>query len=74
MGVQEVIWDKGGTERAEDYKFLYGAGNEYLQLGIGFFIHKSRMDRMVCIILRGCWCHIVVLNVHTSYEDKSDDI
>jgi exonuclease III len=38
MGVQEVRWDKGGTERAEDYTFLYGAGNEDHQLGTGFFL------------------------------------
>jgi hypothetical protein len=24
VGVQEVSWEKGGTERAEDYTFLYG--------------------------------------------------
>jgi hypothetical protein len=28
VGVQEVRWDKGVTERAEDYTFFYGAGNE----------------------------------------------
>jgi hypothetical protein len=26
VGVQEVRWDRGGTERAEDYKFFCGAG------------------------------------------------
>jgi exonuclease III len=26
VGVQEVRWDKDGTERAEDYTFFYGAG------------------------------------------------
>jgi hypothetical protein len=36
MGVQEVRWEKGGTERAEDYTFLYGEGNEDNQLGTGF--------------------------------------
>jgi hypothetical protein len=30
-------------------------------------------DRMSYIILRGCWCHIV-LNVHASTEDKTDDV
>jgi hypothetical protein len=32
LGIQEVRWDKGGTERAEDYTFLYGAENEDHQL------------------------------------------
>jgi hypothetical protein len=40
MGVQAVRWDKGGTERAEDYTFFYGAVNEDHQLGTGFFVHK----------------------------------
>jgi hypothetical protein len=36
VGVQEVRWDKGGTERAEDYTFL--AGNEDRLLGTGLFL------------------------------------
>jgi hypothetical protein len=31
-------------------------------------------DRMSYIILRGRWCHIIVLNVHTPIEDKTDDV
>jgi hypothetical protein len=31
-------------------------------------------DRMSYIILRGCWCNIIVVNVHAPCEDKSDDI
>jgi hypothetical protein len=27
LGVQEVRWEKGGTERAEDYTCFYGQGN-----------------------------------------------
>ena len=27
-------------------------------------------DRMLYIVLRGCWCNIIVLNVHTSSEEK----
>jgi hydroxypyruvate isomerase len=29
---------------------------------------------MSYIILRGCWCNIVAMNVHTPCEDKSDDV
>jgi hypothetical protein len=36
LGVLEVRLDKGSTERAEDYTFFYGAGNENHQLGTGF--------------------------------------
>jgi hypothetical protein len=31
-------------------------------------------DRMSYIIRRGCWCNIIVLNVHAPAEDKIDDI
>jgi hypothetical protein len=61
VGVQEVRWDKGGTERAEDYTFFYGAGNEDHQLGTACFVHKRLIsavrrvkfvsDRMSYIIL-----------------------
>jgi hypothetical protein len=84
VGVQEVRWDKGGTERAEDYTFFYGAGNEDHQLGAGFFVHKRIIpavrrvdfvsDRMSYIILRGRWCNIVVLNVRAPCEDNSGDV
>jgi exonuclease III len=29
---------------------------------------------MSYIILRGCWCRIIVLNVHALTEDKTDDV
>jgi hypothetical protein len=31
-------------------------------------------DRMSYVILRGCWFHIIVLNVHAWTEDKTDDV
>jgi hypothetical protein len=50
----------------------------------GFFVHKriisavSRVefvsDILSYTILRGCWCNIVVLNVHAPCEDKIDDV
>jgi exonuclease III len=84
VGVQEVRWDKGGTERAEDYTFFYGEGNEDDQLVTGLFVLKRIIsavrkveflsDRMSYIILRGRWCNIIVVNVHVPCEDARDDI
>jgi hypothetical protein len=30
--------------------------------------------RMLYIILRGRWCHIIVLNVHAPTEDQTEDV
>jgi exonuclease III len=83
VGVHEVRWDKGGSERAEDHTFFYGAGNED-QLGTGYFVHKRIIsaarrvecvsDRMSYIILRGRWCNIIVVHVHSPCENTTDDI
>jgi exonuclease III len=39
VGVQEVRWDRGGTEPAGDYTFFYGNGNADRHLETGFFVH-----------------------------------
>jgi hypothetical protein len=31
-------------------------------------------DRMSYLTLRGRWCHIIVLNIHDSTEDKTDNV
>jgi hypothetical protein len=52
-------------------------------LGTGFFVlHRIVSavkkvdfvsDRVSYIVLRGCWCNIIVLHVHASSEEKCDD-
>jgi exonuclease III len=84
VGVQEVKWEGSGTTPAGEYTCFYGKGNESHEFGTGFFVHKritsavKRVefvsDRMSYIILRGCWFHIIVLNVHAPTEDKIDDV
>jgi hypothetical protein len=82
VGVQEVRWDKGDTKRAGEYTIFCRMGNEYHVLGTGFFVHKRIIsavkrvefvsDRVWYIILRGCWCHIIVLNVDSPPEGNID--
>jgi hypothetical protein len=36
VGVQEVRWDRRGTEPAGECTFFYGKGNENLELDTGF--------------------------------------
>jgi 23S rRNA C2498 (ribose-2'-O)-methylase RlmM len=35
---------------------------------------KVVSERVSYIILRGSWCHIIVLNVHAPTKDKIDDV
>jgi hypothetical protein len=79
VAVWEVRWDTGATKPAGEYTFFFGKGNEDHESATGFFVHKTIIsavkrlkfvsDRMY-IILRGGWCDIIVLNVHSPTEDK----
>jgi hypothetical protein len=82
--VQEVRWDKGVTLRAGDYKFFSGKGNRIMNWEQDFLYAMEYYQQLreyslltigchIYIVLRGCWCNIVVLNVHVLSEEKSDD-
>jgi hypothetical protein len=82
--VHKDRWEGSGTEPAGEYTFFYVKGNDNDELGTGLFVHKriisavkrveSVSNRMPYIILRGRWCHIIVLNVHAPTEVETDDV
>ena len=43
LGVQDVVWGKGVTERPEDYMYLV-YGNENHQLGTEFLVHQRNIS------------------------------
>jgi hypothetical protein len=84
MRVQEVRWEGRGTEPARQYTLQYGKGDVNHEIGTGVFVHKRIIsavkraefisDRMLYIIGKGRWCHIIILNVRAPTEDKIDDV
>jgi len=80
VGIHEIMWYKGNMVIII---FYYGKGNENRQLGTGFYVHHRILsavkrlefvsDGMLYIDLRGRWCSIIVLNVHTPSEVKNDN-
>jgi hypothetical protein len=46
VGVQEVRWNKDGTERTEDYTFFYGAGNVDHKLGTGLLCIRESYQQL----------------------------
>jgi hypothetical protein len=82
--VLEVRWQGKGTEPAGEYTFLHGKWNDNHEWSRGFFVQKRIMssvkrvhfvsDTMLYIIQRGCWFHIILLNIHAPRQNKTDDM
>jgi hypothetical protein len=49
-------WERGGTEPAGEYTFLYGKGKEYYELCTSFFLHKRIIPavKRVTLLVMGC--------------------
>jgi hypothetical protein len=45
-GVQEIRWDRGGTEPAGQYTFVYAKRSENRELGTVFFVHKRIISQL----------------------------
>jgi exonuclease III len=83
VGVQEIRQEGGGTEPAEEYSFFYGKRNENDEFGAGFLCIRESYQQLrgLNLLMIGChiqlkdrWCHIIVLNVHATTEDKTDEV
>ena len=69
-----------GHGKSRGLYFVLWKGNENNQLGTGFSVHHRILsavtrvefviDRVLCIVLRVCWCDSIVLNVHATSEEK----
>jgi hypothetical protein len=80
MAVQEVRTDKGSMVRAGDYVLSMEKETKVISWEQDFLYTTEQYhhlefvsDRISYIVLRGCWCNVIVLNACAPNEEKSDD-
>jgi len=47
VAVQDVRWDRGGSQPADEYTFFYGSGNANRHIGIDFFLHEGTISAVI---------------------------
>ena len=70
VGVQEIRWGNGGMVRAANFNFFLWKMKQKSSIGKRIFVHHRIVsavkrvefvgNRMSYIVLRGCWCNIVL--------------
>jgi hypothetical protein len=73
-----------GHDKSRVYIFFCGEGKEKHQLGTEYFVHHKIVlaikkidfvsDTISYIVMSRGWCNIIVLNVHITSKEKSDDL
>jgi len=83
VGVQEISGEKASTVREGNYIFFLWTKKRKSSNCNRILVHHRVLsafkrvafvrDRVSYIGMRGRWCNIIVLNVHTPRGEKSDD-
>jgi hypothetical protein len=72
VGIQEVRWDKVGTEPIDDYTFLYRKGNYYHLLGTGFVTCKGiRSAVKGAEFVTVCHTHSILCECRRKYRGQA---
>jgi hypothetical protein len=58
VGMQQVIWEEGGTEHAGKYTFFCRKGNEDYKLGTVFLCIRGSYQQLRGLNLLVVGCHI----------------
>jgi hypothetical protein len=57
VGVQEVLWEGGGTKPVEKYTFCHGKGNENHEFGTGLLCIRESYQQLRELSLLVIGCH-----------------